>query len=182
MTATFRMRYASFQTLYIVVLLPLCVFADLLVLFVKQAPTFASREANALGGAGFGRGIGGGMSGLPIADSAVMTRPRSAGLDLASNGRDVGFVRQRPEDRIARSDREMAHLPPDASNTLYVEGFPPDCSRREVARILFNVVVMLNNDDTLCLALFNSYQGIFSNYYLCSFTGCDRYISTFCGI
>ncbi|KAJ6709210.1 NUCLEAR SPECKLE RNA-BINDING PROTEIN A-RELATED [Salix koriyanagi] len=100
-----------------------------------QAPTFASREASAMGGAGFARGIGGGMSGLPIADSAVMTRPRSAGLDLPSNGRDVTFVRQRQEDRIASSDREMAHLPPDATNTLYVEGFPPDCSRREVAHI-----------------------------------------------
>lgn len=103
---------------------------------MKQAPTFASREASAMGGAGFARGIGGGMSGLPIADSAVMTRPRSAGLDLPSNGRDVSFVRQRQEDRITSSDREMAHLPPDATNTLYVEGFPPDCSRREVARIL----------------------------------------------
>ena len=103
---------------------------------MKQAPTFASREASALGGVGFARGIGGGMSGLPISDSAVMTRPRSAGLDLSSNGRDVSFVRQRQEDRIASSDREMAQLPPDATNTLYVEGFPPDCSRREVARIL----------------------------------------------
>lgn len=104
--------------------------------FVKQAPSFASREASILGGAGFGRTVGGGMSGLPIPDSAVMGRPRSGGQDLASNVRDGGFVRHRPEERIGRSDREIVNLPPDATNTLYVEGFPPDCSRREVARIL----------------------------------------------
>uniref|UniRef100_A0A6N2MA29 RRM domain-containing protein n=1 Tax=Salix viminalis TaxID=40686 RepID=A0A6N2MA29_SALVM len=100
-----------------------------------QAPSFASREASILGGAGFGRTVGGGMSGLPIPDSAVMGRPRSGGQDLASNVRDGGFVRQRPEERIGRSDREIVNLPPDATNTLYVEGFPPDCSRREVAHI-----------------------------------------------
>lgn len=27
-------------------------------------------------------------------------------------------------------------LPPDASNTLFVEGLPPKCTRREVSRIL----------------------------------------------
>ena len=126
-----------FLNLYNLVVLSPCSYANLLVLFfVKQAPSFASREASILVGAGFGRSVGGGMSGLPIPDSAVMGRPRSDGPDLASNGRDVGFVRQRQEERIGRSDREIANLPPDATNTLYVEGFPPDCSRREVARIL----------------------------------------------
>ncbi|KAJ6774100.1 U1 SMALL NUCLEAR RIBONUCLEOPROTEIN A/U2 SMALL NUCLEAR RIBONUCLEOPROTEIN B [Salix purpurea] len=59
-----------------------------------QAPSFASTEASILGGAGFGRTVGGGMSGLPIPDSAVMGRPRSGGPDQASNVRDGGFVRQ----------------------------------------------------------------------------------------
>ena len=27
-------------------------------------------------------------------------------------------------------------LPPDASNTLFIEGIPTDCERREVSRIL----------------------------------------------
>uniref|UniRef100_A0A2P2KDN5 RNA-binding protein 2 isoform X1 n=1 Tax=Rhizophora mucronata TaxID=61149 RepID=A0A2P2KDN5_RHIMU len=30
-------------------------------------------------------------------------------------------------------------LPPDATGTLFVEGLPPDCTRREVARILSSV-------------------------------------------
>lgn len=40
--------------------------------------------------------------------------------------RESGLLGARPE----------ISLPPDASNTLYVEGLPSDCSRREVARIL----------------------------------------------
>jgi hypothetical protein len=30
-------------------------------------------------------------------------------------------------------------LPPDASNTLFIEGVPTDCTRREVSRILESV-------------------------------------------
>lgn len=46
-------------------------------------------------------------------------------LALTTKGRDPGLIGARPE--IA--------LPPDASNTLYVEGLPSNCSRREVAHI-----------------------------------------------
>lgn len=34
------------------------------------------------------------------------------------------------------SGRADPPLPPDATNTLFVEGLPPNCTRREVARIL----------------------------------------------
>lgn len=34
------------------------------------------------------------------------------------------------------SGRSEVPLPPDASSTLFVEGLPPNCTRREVARIL----------------------------------------------
>lgn len=34
------------------------------------------------------------------------------------------------------SGRAERLLPPDATNTLYVEGLPSNCTRREVARIL----------------------------------------------
>lgn len=34
--------------------------------------------------------------------------------------------------------RDEVPLPPDASSTLYVEGLPANCTRREVARILYN--------------------------------------------
>lgn len=53
---------------------------------------------------------------------------------LGPNGRDMGFGQQ---DLVGRPSRELLRLPPDASNTLYVEGLPSNCSRREVARILF---------------------------------------------
>ena len=51
------------------------------------------------------------------------------------NGRDMGFD---PLDSVDRRNREPLPLPPDASNTLYVEGLPSNCSRRELARILFH--------------------------------------------
>ncbi|XP_010524183.1 PREDICTED: nuclear speckle RNA-binding protein A-like [Tarenaya hassleriana] len=36
---------------------------------------------------------------------------------------------------VVRSSHDILPLPPDASNTLYVEGLPSNCSRREVAHI-----------------------------------------------
>lgn len=45
---------------------------------------------------------------------------------LALKSRNVGMVGGRPE----------ISLPPDASSTLFVEGLPADCTRREVSRIL----------------------------------------------
>lgn len=50
------------------------------------------------------------------------------------NGRDLGFGQQDLVGR--RPGRELLRLPPDASNTLFVEGLPSNCSRREVSRIL----------------------------------------------
>lgn len=59
--------------------------------------------------------------------------PRMMGIGIggmdsavtATKGRDAGIVGGRPE----------ISLPPDASNTLFVEGLPSNCSRREVAHI-----------------------------------------------
>lgn len=42
------------------------------------------------------------------------------------DGRNTGFGGGMPE----------PPLPPDASNTLFIEGIPTDCERREVSRIL----------------------------------------------
>ena len=57
--------------------------------------------------------------------------------DFGPNGRDLGFGQQ---DLVGRPSRELLRLPPDASNTLFVEGLPSNCSRREVSRILFSVI------------------------------------------
>lgn len=95
-----------------------------------QLPSL-SGEAGTLRGVGFGRVSGGGMPGLPIADAALLGCPGAVGRDRAPNGRNVS---QLPLD-TTRQGRETQTLPPDASNTLYVEGLPPDSTKREVAHI-----------------------------------------------
>ncbi|GAV85123.1 RRM_1 domain-containing protein, partial [Cephalotus follicularis] len=87
------------------------------------------------GGTELGRAVGGGRPGLPTADSAVIGRARLVGHDVVSNGRDVGFGGHFSVDAMTGPARETVPLPPDASSTLYVEGLPPDSSRREVAHI-----------------------------------------------
>ncbi|XP_065632175.1 RNA-binding protein 2 isoform X1 [Quercus suber] len=99
-----------------------------------QLPSFSSGEASTLRGVGLGRISGVGMPGLPIADPALLGRPGAVGPDLAPNGRNVSLSSQLPLDTTRRG-RETQSLPPDASNTLYVEGLPPDSSKREVAHI-----------------------------------------------
>ncbi|KHG27974.1 RNA-binding with multiple splicing [Gossypium arboreum] len=97
--------------------------------------SFTSGEASAFGGSG--RAVGGAMPVHPIADPPLMGRLGSAAPDLSPNGHNIGYSGQHPVDAIARPGRDTVPLPPDASNTLYVEGFPPDSTRREVARILY---------------------------------------------
>lgn len=59
--------------------------------------------------------------------------------------RDPGLLSGRPE----------IPLPADASNTLFVEGLPSNCSRREVARILlFHLAYFLK------LLMYRLYAGI----------------------
>lgn len=95
-----------------------------------------------------------GLSGAVRSDAAPNGRGMSFGGRLpmdALNGRGMGFdgrlpVDARsggmgfdgrlPVDAMPRLSRETIPLPPDASNTLYVEGLPSDITRREVSRIL----------------------------------------------
>ncbi|KAF7816663.1 RNA-binding protein 1-like isoform X3 [Senna tora] len=81
-------------------------------------------------GAGAGqstRTIGGVLSNRPVDDSYVHS---IGGVDPATTAKDktLGLSGGRAE-RL---------LPPDATNTLFVEGLPPNCTRREVARILLS--------------------------------------------
>ncbi|KAJ4835189.1 DNA-binding proteins Bright/BRCAA1/rbp1 [Turnera subulata] len=102
-----------------------------------QAPLYASGEAGGLSGVGPVRGSAtGGMSSLPMVDSTVSGRPQATSRDLAPNGRDIGYSGKPAVDAMSRRELDTVPLPPDASSTLYIEGFPPDCTRREVARIL----------------------------------------------
>ncbi|XP_022749556.1 RNA-binding protein 2-like [Durio zibethinus] len=97
-----------------------------------QLSSFTSGEASKFGG--LGRAVGGAMPARSIAELPVMGRSGSA-PDLAPNGRNVGYSGQLPLDAMSRPGRDTVPLPPDASNTLYVEGLPPDSTRREVAHI-----------------------------------------------
>ncbi|XP_055829810.1 RNA-binding protein 1-like isoform X2 [Solanum dulcamara] len=69
------------------------------------------------------RSMNSGINGHSIEDPRVMG---IGGSDLlAFKSRNVGMVGGRPE----------VTLPPDASSTLFVEGLPADCTRREVSHI-----------------------------------------------
>ncbi|XP_004290545.1 PREDICTED: protein WHI3 [Fragaria vesca subsp. vesca] len=80
-------------------------------------------------GVGLGRPVGNGMA------DHLMGRPGAVASDLIS-GRNISLA-QLPVDAISRlaPGHETAPLPPDATNTLYIEGLPPDSTRREVAHI-----------------------------------------------
>ena len=52
------------------------------------------------------------------------------------NVRGMGFDDPFPMNAMPRPVLRTVPLPRDASNTIYVEGLPPDSTRREVARIL----------------------------------------------
>ncbi|KAJ0086658.1 hypothetical protein Patl1_08099 [Pistacia atlantica] len=110
-----------------------------------QYLSFPSGEASALGGARSGMGVSGGMAGIPIADG-VSGRPGIIGRDMVSNGPSRDLDDRLPVETMARPDRETLPLPPDASNTLYVEGLPPDTTRREVAHILFDTLALRNDN------------------------------------
>lgn len=83
------------------------------------------QQISSYGGGESGRAMTGGMTGHSVDDSRMMN---VGGMDpgMAGKGRNMGFGGGRPE----------ISLPPEASNTLFVEGLPANCTRREVSRIL----------------------------------------------
>ncbi|XP_022993915.1 RNA-binding protein 2-like isoform X1 [Cucurbita maxima] len=106
-----------------------------------QLSSFTSGEVPTHGEMGMGRPlanrmpIGNRMPGPLLPDPVVMSRPLAVSPDLALNGRNIEYGNHLPVDSTNRPIRETVPLPPDATNTLYVEGLPSDSSRREVAHI-----------------------------------------------
>ncbi|KAJ4964699.1 hypothetical protein NE237_016548 [Protea cynaroides] len=104
-----------------------------------QLSSFSTGEAsNFSWGAGLGRGygVGQGMSDFPTGQPGGVVGGPGVGSDLSPNGQGTGLGGRHPMDPMARPGREMpSALPPDASNTLFVEGLPPDSTCREVAHI-----------------------------------------------
>uniref|UniRef100_A0A7N1A139 RRM domain-containing protein n=2 Tax=Kalanchoe fedtschenkoi TaxID=63787 RepID=A0A7N1A139_KALFE len=76
----------------------------------------------------------GGMSGHLVADHSLLGR-YGVISDPPSNGQGNDFGIQHPVDAASKPARGTLPLPPDASNTIYVEGLPSDCTKREVAHI-----------------------------------------------
>ncbi|AEE35906.1 Nuclear speckle RNA-binding protein A [Arabidopsis thaliana] len=74
-----------------------------------------------------GGGGGGGGGNVQTIDDFMLRRGGVLPLDHGPNGHTIGFD---PPEPVGRRN-----LPSDASNTLYVEGLPSNCSRREVAHI-----------------------------------------------
>ncbi|BBM99175.1 hypothetical protein MPTK1_1g19350 [Marchantia polymorpha subsp. ruderalis] len=130
----------------------------------RGAPRGGWREPDALGGTtdlmGYGGGAigndlaitggpGMGLSGVPgagslqnlglggLGEDPALLGPggRMVGIDVGLGGRQgnlgLNGVTQEPE--VLHGGLDM--LPPDASSTLFVDGLPLDCSRREAAHI-----------------------------------------------
>lgn len=72
-----------------------------------------------------GRSLSSGLSGHLHADDPRIVAMGASDPIVSAKGRSVA-VGGRPE----------IPLPPDASSTLFVEGLPANCTRREVSRIL----------------------------------------------
>lgn len=67
----------------------------------------------------------GGNAGYPVDDRPMMP---ARGME----SRNAGYGGGMPE----------PPLPPDASNTLFIEGVPTGCTRREVSRILESITFL----------------------------------------
>uniref|UniRef100_A0A1J3H2F9 RRM domain-containing protein n=2 Tax=Noccaea caerulescens TaxID=107243 RepID=A0A1J3H2F9_NOCCA len=111
-----------------------------------QTPSVPSEEVGPFNGVGMGRPGGKNMM-MP----SELVNGRGGGVvppDYGPQGRAMGFGQQ---DLVGRPSGELLRLPPDASNTLYVEGLPSNCSRREVAHIFrpflgYKEVRLVNKD------------------------------------
>ncbi|XP_068650781.1 RNA-binding protein 1-like [Aristolochia californica] len=83
-----------------------------------------SGQISSHGAGDSGRAVTGGMTGRPVDDPRMMA---SGAFDPG-----MGGVRQ---NLVFGGGKPDQPLPPDASNTLFVEGFPANCTRREVSHI-----------------------------------------------
>lgn len=121
----------SSRSLLLVVLCCLCQLG-------YGAATLSANDLAMAGGPGMGLQVGAGGMGLNmcIDEATLMGQAgRMVGLDVGMGGRpaSVGMNGVSQETDVMRGSIDI--LPPDASATLFVDGLPLDCSRREAARI-----------------------------------------------
>ncbi|KAK4490201.1 hypothetical protein RD792_000858 [Penstemon davidsonii] len=99
-----------------------------------QNSKLPSEEGSHYGQVGLERALGVNVPPFQMRNHAAAELPEAFAPELYTNGRGPSFGGPLPIDRVARP-RETLPLPPDASNTLYIEGLPADCTKREVAHI-----------------------------------------------
>ncbi|KAG5379084.1 hypothetical protein IGI04_026926 [Brassica rapa subsp. trilocularis] len=102
---------------------------DLYLQSVQTSSTPSEEAGRFNNGVGMGRRGGDGVMPSPSMGELMAGR---GGMLPPDFGRGLGFGQQ---DLVGRPSRELLRLPPDASNTLFVEGLPSNCSRREVSHI-----------------------------------------------
>ncbi|XP_073145903.1 RNA-binding protein 2-like [Henckelia pumila] len=92
-----------------------------------------SEEGSQYGQMGLGNAAGRVIPAFHLQDHLAIKHLEDVAPELALNDRSTGFGPP-PINRIT-VPREIIPLPPDASSTLYIEGLPPNSTRREVAHI-----------------------------------------------
>lgn len=91
---------------------------------MSEIPNLMCQKISTYGGGESARIMSGGIAAHPTDDPRILG---IGGSDpVGAKGRAMGVGGGRTE----------VPLPPDASSTLYVEGLPANCTRREVSRIL----------------------------------------------
>lgn len=105
----------------------------------QQFSSYGTTQVDLLG---VNRSTGGEISGFNGGKPVILSDPtfRSFGPSklVPNDNMPLGFGIQTSVDPMIRpvvTEKEIP-LPPDASNTLFVEGLPRDATEREVARIL----------------------------------------------
>ncbi|XP_073024525.1 RNA-binding protein 2-like isoform X2 [Primulina eburnea] len=92
-----------------------------------------SEEGSQFNQMGVGNAASRVMPAFHLQDHLAINHLEDVAPELAPNDRGTGFGPP-PVNRIT-VPREIIPLPPDASSTLYIEGLPPNSTRREVAHI-----------------------------------------------
>ncbi|XP_022878568.1 RNA-binding protein 1-like isoform X3 [Olea europaea var. sylvestris] len=83
-----------------------------------------------------GRSMSGGLGGHHLVDDPRLVAIGFSDTVVAAKRRSVGVGGGRPETPVGvGGGRPEIALPPDASSTLFVEGLPANCTRREVSHI-----------------------------------------------
>jgi len=124
-----------------------------MLVILQQRPSFGSGESGNFSGNQFPTGAYGGMAdvnspvGATFRDPSMNQLNRSAPdprnwfLEVVAENRSVSKLMDSATQPVVPFQRTQ--LPSGASNTVFVEGLPPDCTEREVARIPLTLRIII---------------------------------------